>query len=83
MELNESRRHSASMQTVHSIQIPEALLRIETVVAVTGLSSATIYRKVREGKFPVPVKDGPRCTRWVAANVSNWLRARAGDRNEA
>ena len=64
-------------QSLHALHIPEALLKIQTVTAVTGLSESTIRRKVAEGKFPAPVKDGTRCTRWIAGGVSNWLRAKA------
>lgn len=71
-----SRRQRAAIQTIESIKIPEALLTIRTVVAVTGLSETSIRRKVRQGQFPVPVKDGTRCTRWVAQSVLNWLRAK-------
>lgn len=72
-----SRRYNrAPAQTLQALHIPEALLKIQTVIAVTGLSESTIRRKVAEGKFPAPIKDGARCTRWVAANVSNWLRAK-------
>lgn len=63
-------------QSVHALQIPEALLKIQTVVTVTGLSESSIRRRVNERRFPAPVKDGSRCTRWVAADVSNWLRAK-------
>ena len=63
-------------QTIHALHIPEALLKIQTVTAVTGLSESTIRRKVAAGTFPAPVKDGARCTRWVAGKVQNWLRAR-------
>ncbi len=72
-----SRRHSrASTQTIDSLRIPEALLKIQVVTAVTGRSESTIRRMVAEGKFPKPIKDGTRCTRWVAGQVSNWLRAK-------
>ena len=69
-------RHSRATQTIQALHIPEALLKIQTVVAVTGLSESSIRRKVAAGTFPAPVKDGARCTRWVAAKVQNWLRAR-------
>lgn len=65
-------------QSLHALQIAEALLKIQTVIAVTGRSESTIRRRVAEGKFPQPVKDGTRCTRWVAGDVANWLRAQAG-----
>ena len=72
-----SRRHNrAPLQSLHAVQIAEALLKIQTVIAVTGLSESTIRRRVAEGKFPAPIKDGARCTRWVAGDVTNWLRAK-------
>lgn len=72
-----SRRYNrAPTQPLQALHIPEARLKIQTVIGVTGLSESTIRRKVAEGKFPGPVKDGTRCTRWVAEDVSNWLRAK-------
>lgn len=72
-----SRRYNrAPTQTIDSLRIPEALLKIQVVTAVTGRSESTIRRMVAEGKFPAPIKDGTRCTRWVAGQVSNWLRAK-------
>jgi prophage regulatory protein len=70
------RQKRPPLQTVQSLHIPEALLKIQTVIEVTGLSESSIRRKVAEGKFPAPVKDGLRCTRWVAGKVSNWLKAK-------
>lgn len=69
-------RQRRPLQSVQSLHIPEALLKIQTVIEVTGLSESSIRRKVTEGKFPKPIKDGTRCTRWVAGQVSNWLRAK-------
>ncbi len=66
------------LQSLHAVQIADALLKIQTVIAVTGLSESTIRRRVAEGKFPAPIKDGTRCTRWVAGDVTNWLRAKVG-----
>ncbi len=65
-------------QSIHALQIADALLKIQTVITVTGLSESTIRRRVAEGKFPAPIKDGTRCTRWVAGDVTNWLRAKVG-----
>lgn len=75
-QLSLYRQKRPPLQTVHSLQIPEALLKIQTVIEVTGRSETTIRRLVAQGKFPAPVKDGNRCTRWVAGQVSNWLRAK-------
>lgn len=65
-------------QTVAAAQIPEARLKIQTVIEVTGRSESTIRRMVATGEFPAPIKDGARCTRWVAADVTSWLLSRGG-----
>lgn len=53
----------------------DALLRIEAVMARTGLSRTTIYEAIRAGKFPAPIKLGARCARWRAGVVGEWLAA--------
>jgi prophage regulatory protein len=65
-------------QPLEVLNTPDALLRIQTVVALTGISSVSVYRKVASGDFPAPVKLGTRCTRWRAADVRGWLRAKGG-----
>ena len=62
-------------QPLDVLAIPEALLKLRTVTAVTGLSRATIYRRMADGAFCKPVKLGTRCTRWRAADVRAWLMA--------
>lgn len=70
------RKPRESAQSLQAVQIADALLKIQTVITVTGLSESSIRRKVADGKFPRPVKDGTRCTRWIAGDVTNWLRAK-------
>lgn len=67
------------MQPLHALQLADALLRLKTVTQATGLSSATVYRKLAAGDFPEPVRLGARCTRWKAADLRAWIRAQGGD----
>jgi prophage regulatory protein len=62
-------------QPLEAALVPDALLTIRTVSAITGLSAATIYRKIASGDFPPPVKLGLRCTRFVARTVTGWTAA--------
>jgi prophage regulatory protein len=39
-------------------------------------SPATIWRKVKEGTFPKPVKLGERITAWHMDDIEAWLTAR-------
>jgi prophage regulatory protein len=36
------------------------------------VARATVWRWVREGKFPSPVKLGSNCTRWKISDVEAW-----------
>ena len=57
----------------------EKIIRTPEVLEVTGLSKATIWRRVRSGDFPVPVKlRGPasRSVRWKKAEVAKWIESR-------
>ena len=65
-------------QSVEAALIPDALLRIEVVETITGLGESTIRRKMAANDFPQSIRDGARCTRWRAADVTNWCRERAG-----
>ena len=42
------------------------------------VSRQTIWRWVREGHFPAPVKLGTNCTRWKMADVKSWEAKREG-----
>lgn len=69
------RGNDRNPQPLHALQLADALLRIKTVSQATGLSSATIYRKLAAKTFPEPCRLGTRCTRWKAADVRDWIRA--------
>ena len=60
------------------------LLRREEVEARTGFSHNSLYRKMREGNFQLPVKVGEKAVRWPESEIQQWLadRPRAtGDRS--
>lgn len=62
-------------QPLHVAQLAEALLRMATVEAITGLARSTIYSKIKAGEFVEPIRIGARCTRFRAADVNAWLAA--------
>ncbi len=69
-------------QPIQAAENPDALLTLQTVVAITGLSTSSIYRKL-SGDFPQPIRMGARCTRWRAADVTAWLRKQAAQAKAA
>ncbi len=48
--------------------LQERLLRLDEVRKIIPLSRPTIYRRIQEGKFPAPLKDG-RCSLWEESKV--------------
>jgi prophage regulatory protein len=51
----------------------DRILRLAEVLAVTGLSKSSLYRAVREGRFPRPVELGERLRGWRASEVYQWI----------
>jgi prophage regulatory protein len=43
------------------------------VEAVVGLKKSKIYSLLQEGRFPAPVKLGPRSVRWRASAIWKWI----------
>ena len=54
----------------------DRLLRLSEVQTRTALGRTTIYRKMREGTFPEPLKIGARAVRWPESEIEAWLAAR-------
>lgn len=63
-------------QPIEAAALPDALLKVQTVAAVTALSASTIFRKTAAGEFPAPIRLGARCTRWRSGDVRAWLAAK-------
>lgn len=40
-------------------------------------SGNTLWRKVKTGEFPKPIKLGPKITAWKAGDVRAWINAQA------
>ena len=50
------------------------LLRLPAVMKLTGVSRTTVYRLVREGKFPQPIRmEEPKVSAWASDDVENWI----------
>jgi prophage regulatory protein len=44
-------------------------------------SRVTLWRLVREGKFPRPLKVSEQRNAWIAEEVETWISARAAERD--
>ena len=52
------------------------LLPRREVESMTGLSRTSIYRLMRLGRFPEPVRVGPKAVRWNEEELVSWLASR-------
>ena len=50
------------------------LLRLPSVEIQTGLSKSEIYRRIKDGKFPQPIKLGARAVAWPAPQIDAWVK---------
>ncbi|MEI7670316.1 MAG: AlpA family transcriptional regulator [Pseudomonadota bacterium] len=51
------------------IKLPETEKR-------TGYKRASIYKKIKEGKFPSPYPLGDRAVGWLESDIDNWIEER-------
>lgn len=49
----------------------------QLIPAIVPFSSATLWRKVKDGTFPAPVKLSERVTAWPVESIRAWMQARA------
>jgi prophage regulatory protein len=52
----------------------DRILRLDAVLERTGLSRATLYRKIHDGTFPRQVRIATRCTGWRESAVNEWMQ---------
>lgn len=53
------------------------LLREQVVRnTVGGIGRTTLWRWIREGRFPKPVRLGANCIAWRADDVNQWINSR-------
>lgn len=70
------------MHVVHTARpvVPrDRLLRLPDVEAATGCKKSTIYKLMKEGKFPRCVYVTSRCVAWPETAVLSWVQARIAE----
>ena len=51
----------------------DSIIRLKTVLARTGLSRSTLYRKISDGTFPRQTKISVRGAGWHETDVGRWI----------
>lgn len=54
----------------------DRLLTRPQVEARVGLSTSAVYRLMRVGRFPEPLRVGLRAVRWPESEIEAWLQTR-------
>ena len=60
----------------------EVFLPRRAVERYTGLSRTTIYRKKKEGTFPVPIRMADRAVRWLESDIRKYVNSRPRAQDE-
>ena len=57
---------------------PDRIVRLNTVLARTGLSRSTIYRKIAEGTFPAQLRISINGAGWRESDINRWIARSRG-----
>lgn len=57
------------------------LLRIADVVQIVAISESTVFRLVKKGEFPRPVKLGGNICLWPEQELYDWIAEKMNQRN--
>jgi prophage regulatory protein len=55
------------------MQEQDCIVRIRTVLARSGLSRSTLYRKIEKGTFPKQVRINYYCRGWRESEINRWI----------
>lgn len=75
--INAGKPRPTKPQPLDAINYPDAQLKVDVVVALTGIGRSTWYRMIAENEAPKPLRFGQRCSRWRAADIKAFLAKRA------
>ena len=72
-------RRGSKPQPLDAARIPDALLTVQNVCVIAGMSPSTLYRRAAaDPTFPRLIRLGARATRVRAGDLTRWLAAQAG-----
>lgn len=67
------------------MKIQNKLIRIRSVLDLTGISKSYLYQLVSRGDFPRPVQlvKGGKSVAWIESEVHSWVESRIQDRDDS
>lgn len=58
------------------------VLRVKDLIQKLNISRSSLYKLIKEGKFPKPISLGARSVGWNSKTVDDWLDDRAKQANQ-
>ena len=55
------------------------ILRLKSVIEMTGLSRSTIYLRMEQGNFPQQINLGSRAVGWISSEIKEWIEERISE----
>jgi prophage regulatory protein len=59
------------------------LIKLTEVMAQTGLGRSSVYKFMKEERFPQSVSTGDRGVKWVEEEIQEWIIDKIADRDES
>lgn len=72
------RRRGEASQPLEVIELPNALVKLETLSIASGLSISSLYRQAKKGALPL-VRINQRCTRVRSVDARAFLQSCGAD----
>ncbi len=71
-------------QLTHQSNLPAVgFVRQSAILPMLGFSATTLWRRVKKGTFPQPVKLSERVTAWRAEEVRAWMESQGSSQHAA
>ncbi len=63
-------------KTIEKVQYKKQMVNKREVMMLTGLSGATIWRRMKAGDFPLSVQLTPNKIGWFLDEIETWMESR-------
>lgn len=57
-----------------NVELGTLLVDVKQASKLLNLGQSTIWRLVKKGRLPKPIKFGSRCVRWRRASLEEWTK---------
>lgn len=54
----------------------DKFIRRKALVEMIGYSASSIWRRCKDGSFPLPVRLGPSAVAWRLSEIQDWMSSR-------